>query len=72
MVRREREQELLEALGRLLPEERLLFYRKYYYLQTTARIAAELGMTERAVEGKLYRLKKRLRKSLGGEGHAGT
>ena len=67
VVRREREQELLEALGRLLPEERLLFYRKYYYLQTTARIAAELGMTERAVEGKLYRLKRRLRKMLGGD-----
>ena len=61
VVRREREQELLEALGRLL------FYRKYYYLQTTARIAAELGMTERAVEGKLYRLKRRLRKMLGGD-----
>ena len=60
-------QELLEALGRLLPEERVLFYRKYYYLQSTARIAAELGMTERAVEGKLYRLKRRLRKLLGGE-----
>ncbi len=30
------------------------------------------SLTERAVEGKLYRLKKRLRKSLGGEGHAGT
>lgn len=67
VVRREREQELLEALGRLLPEERLLFYRKYYYLQSTALIAAELGMTERAVEGKLYRLKRRLRKLLGGE-----
>ena len=82
VVRREREQELLEALGRLLPEDldyqaltglrlearqRLLFYRKYYYLQTTARIAAELGMTERAVEGKLYRLKRRLRKMLGGD-----
>ena len=53
VVRREREQEL--------------FYRKYYYLQTTARIAAELGMTERAVEGKLYRLKRRLRKMLGGD-----
>ena len=38
----------------------------------TAQTAAELGLTERAVEGKLYRLKKRLRKSLGGEGHAGT
>lgn len=67
MIQRERKQELLEALGRLLPEERVLFYRKYYYLQSTARIAAEPGMTERAVEGELYRLKRRLRKLLGGE-----
>ena len=47
----------------------MLFYRKYYYLQPTAQIASELGMTERAVEGKLYRLKKQLRKMLGGEVH---
>ena len=40
-----------------------------YYLQSTAQIASELGMTERAVEGKLYRLKKKLRKMLGGEVH---
>ena len=32
--------------------------------------AAELGMTERAVEGRLYRLKKRLRTMLGGDGDA--
>ena len=47
----------------------MLFYRKYYYLQPTAQIASELGMAERAVEGKLYRLKKQLRKMLGGEVH---
>jgi len=47
----------------------MLFYRKYYYLQPTAQIASEMGMTERAVEGKLYRLKKQLRKMLGGEVH---
>lgn len=47
----------------------MLFYRKYYYLQSIAQIASELGMTERAVEGKLYRLKKQLRKMLGGEVH---
>lgn len=57
------------ALGRLSPGDRALFYRKYYYLQSTAQIAAELGMTARAVEGRLYRLKKRLRRMLGGEGH---
>ena len=57
------------ALGRLSPGDRALLYRKYYYLQSAAQIAAELGMTVRAVEGRLYRLKKQLRRMLGGEGH---
>ena len=48
-------------------EEQHIFYRKYYYLQRTAQIAAELGMTERSVEGKLYRLRKKLQKELGGD-----
>ena len=50
--------------------ERLLFYRKYYYLQSTAQIALELGLTERAVEGRLYRLKRQLRKLPGGDERA--
>lgn len=61
---------LHDALARLGQSDRALFYRKYYYLQPTAQIAAELGMTERAVEGRLYRLKKRLRTMLGGDGDA--
>lgn len=68
VIQQEREKQLMKALDGLNQKERLLFYRKYYYLQTTAQIASELGMTERAVEGKLYRIKKRLRKVLGGEG----
>ena len=51
----------------LSASDRVLFYRKYYYLQSTAQIAAELGLTERAVEGRLYRLRRRLRKALGGD-----
>ena len=67
------EETVLQRERRELPAgSRALLYRKYYYRQSTAQVAAELGLTERAVEGKLYRLKKRLRKSLGGEGHAGT
>lgn len=50
-----------------IPPGTVAFYRKYYYLQSTAQIARELGMTERAVEGKLYRLKKKLRNLLGGD-----
>ena len=37
------------------------------FFTTTAQIAAELGTTERAVEGRLYRIKKALRKALGGD-----
>lgn len=69
ILQAERNAALHNALGRLSPGDRALFYRKYYYLQSTAQIAAELGMTVRAVEGRLYRLKKQLRRMLGGEGH---
>lgn len=67
LLKKERQEALKTALSRLSYKDRLLFYRKYYYRQSTAQIAAERGMTERAVEGKLYRVKKQLRKSLGGE-----
>lgn len=67
LLKKERQEALKTALSRLSYKDRLMFYRKYYYRQSTAQIAAELGMTERAVEGKLYRVKKQLRKSLGGE-----
>lgn len=70
VLRRERQRELRQALDRLSSEDQALFYRKYYYLQPTAQIAAELGTTERAVEGRLYRLKKKLRSWLGGEPNA--
>ena len=69
VIRQERRAAVDQALRRLTPKDRALFYRKYYYLQSTAQIASELGMTERAVEGKLYRLKKQLRRMLGGEEH---
>lgn len=67
VLRKEKQAIIKQALLELPTTERLLFYRKYYYRQPTAQIAAEMGMTERAVEGKLYRLKKQLRKKLGGE-----
>jgi len=69
VLQKERQEAVGRALGQLTPGERMLFYRKYYYLQSTAQIASELGMTERAVEGRLYRLRNRLRRLLGGEGY---
>lgn len=69
LIQAERRAALHDALARFGQNDRALFYRKYYYLQSTAQIASELGMTARAVEGRLYRLKKQLRRMLGGEGH---
>ena len=65
-LNRARQEALTTALYALPERDRLIFYRKYYYRQSTAQIAAELGMSERAVEGRLYRLKKPLRDQLGG------
>lgn len=67
MLRKERLRRLREVIDGLGGMERELLYRKYYYLQSTARMAAELGLTERAVEGKLYRIRRKLQKQLGGE-----
>lgn len=69
LIRQERQAALAAALVKLPTRDRVLFYRKYYYLQSTAQIAAEMGLSERAVEGRLYRLKKQLRRMLGGEAH---
>ena len=70
LLQRERQRELRNAVEQLSQRDRVIFFRKYYYLQTTAQIASEIGMTERAIEGRLYRIKKRLRKLLGGDGNA--
>lgn len=67
LLKKERLWELRQVLSGLSDGERSLLYRKYYYRQPTAQIARELGTTERAVEGRLYRLKSKLKKLLGGE-----
>ena len=64
--RKQRQQALSKAIRGLTYEEQAIFYRKYYYRQPTSQIASEYGTTERAIEGKLYRIKKKLRKVLGG------
>ena len=68
-IRAETAKALWDAVGRLGKLERELFLRKYYYYQSTAQIAAELGMTLRGVEGRLYRVRKRLQDELGGVYH---
>lgn len=67
VLRTERSLAVRRAISELPHWDRELFFRKYYYYQSTAQIAAELGMTVRSVEGKLYRIRKQLQTKLGGE-----
>ena len=72
LLHMERKHALRRALLLLSQRDQILFYRKYYYRQSTEQIASELGMTVRAVEGKLYRIRKELKKILGGDGYDGS
>ena len=69
LLKAERARAVWAAVGQLGRRDRDLFLRKYYYYQPTAQIAAESGMTVRAVESKLYRIRKHLQEELGGELH---
>jgi len=68
-IKAEAAKALWNAVERLGRRDRELFLRKYYYYQSTAQMAAELGLTARAVEGRLYRIRKRLQGELGGVYH---
>ena len=65
IIKRENSKILINAIKTLSIEEQHIFYRKYYYLQKTSQIGAELGFSERSIEGKLYRMRKKLQKKLG-------
>ena len=67
LIKKEEQKRLLSALDALSPKDKALFYRKYYYLQSTMQIARETKLSPRAVEGRMYRIKKRLQKIIGGE-----
>lgn len=69
LLKAEAARALWAAVERLGRRDRELFLRKYYYYQPTAQIAAELGLTLRAAEGRLYRIRRHLREELGGVFH---
>lgn len=61
IIYQERLTDMHNLLDELSAKDKILLYRKYYYMQSTEQIAAESGLTQRDVEGRLYRIKKKLR-----------
>ena len=66
LLQKERQKAVQTALRRLSERDRILVYRRYYYCQSISQIAAELGATERSVEGRLYRIRRKLERYLKG------
>ena len=66
---RERDRLLREALLTLGKEDRHIFIRYYYYNQTAARIAEEMGLTLSAVKNRMSRGRKVLREKLTERGY---
>ncbi len=57
-------------LGTLSPENRMIFVRRYWYVETTAEIAARYGIREGALNTRLHRLRNKLADYLEQEGIA--
>lgn len=55
----------LETLGK---ENRILFVKRYWFSESVADIAKELGMSEHTVSGRLYRIRIKMKKYLQKEG----
>lgn len=64
LFRREASARLRKTMEGLRKEDLELFRRKYDQKQSTAQIAQELGMSVRAVEGRLRRIRRRLKSLL--------
>lgn len=61
LERRERQAELRQAMEALPELDRLLVYLRYFRLETTEQIAARTGLTNRAIDTRLWRSRKALR-----------
>ena len=57
-------------LGTLTPENRRLFVRRYWYVDTVAEIAQRYNMSESKVKTRLHRIREKLRVYLMQEGIA--
>ncbi|MBR6159607.1 MAG: sigma-70 family RNA polymerase sigma factor [Lachnospiraceae bacterium] len=56
-------------LGSLPPDNRIVFVRRYFYVDTLADIASALSMSEAGVKSLLFRLRQKLRDHLEKEGY---
>lgn len=63
IIQKEEVEVLNRVLASLRKKDKELVLRRFYYLQSTKQIAQVMGMSENAVDSKISRLRKKIRKS---------
>lgn len=63
-IKKEKYQNVYDAINKLSKRDREIFLRKYFYMQTAEQIALEMGKSVRSVESHLYRIRKKLQDNL--------
>ena len=61
----ENRKDILTVVNGMSKKEQQLFYKKYYYQLSVETISAEMGMSKKAVESSLYRIRNSIRERLG-------
>ncbi|MDF2720634.1 MAG: hypothetical protein K0Q59_309 [Paenibacillus sp.] len=69
VISKEANAELIATVNALPEPDRTIFYRRYFYYETVEQIANGLRLTGKAVENRLYRLRKRFKAKLGEGGN---
>lgn len=60
-------QRIQRAIGQMRPKDREIFFRYYYYVQTTEEIAAQMGLSPSVIRTRLSRGRKVLKKTFSKE-----
>jgi RNA polymerase sigma-70 factor (ECF subfamily) len=64
VISKETSTEMISMVNALPEPDRTIFYRRYFYYESVEEISKGLGLTSKAVENRLYRLRKTFKDKL--------
>jgi RNA polymerase sigma-70 factor (ECF subfamily) len=64
VISKEVSMEMIDLVNALPEPDRTIFYRRYFYYESVVQISIGLGMTSKAIENRLYRLRKTFKNKL--------
>jgi RNA polymerase sigma-70 factor (ECF subfamily) len=64
VISKEASKEMIKQINELSEPDRTIFYRRYYYYESVEQISISLSLTSKAIESRLYRLRKMFKEKL--------